>query len=120
MIANTVLRGEAMTVKELAQNPNLKLLTEGLDLSAEITKPFCCDLLSIAMGKAPAGACWVTVTVNTNTLAVATLADVACLIFAENSTPDQALIDKAAEEEIPVFKTELPEFDAALLAYIPE
>ena len=44
-----------MTVEELAKNSSLTLLTEGLDLSAEITKPFCCDLLSIAMGKAPAG-----------------------------------------------------------------
>ena len=106
-----------MTVEELAKNSSLTLLTEGLDLSAEITKPFCCDLLSIAMGKAPAGACWVPVTVNNNTLAVATLTDVACIIFAEGSAVDQALIDKALEEEIPLFKTELAEFEAALLAY---
>ena len=106
-----------MKVEDLAQNENLQLLTEGLDLSAEITKPFCCDLLSIAMGKAPAGACWVTVTVNTNTLAVATLTDVAWIIFAEGSAVDPAIIEKAAEEEIPLFKTDLSEFDAALLAY---
>lgn len=106
-----------MTVEDLAKNSSLTLLTEGLDLSAEITKPFCCDLLSIAMGKAPAGACWVTVTVNNNTLAVATLTDVACIIFAEGSAVDQVLIDKALEEEIPLFKTELAEFEAALLAY---
>ena len=106
-----------MTVKDLAENTSLKLLTDGLDLSAEITKPFCCDLLSIAMGKAPAGGCWVTVTVNTNTLAVATLTDVACIIFAEGSNVDQALIDKAIDEEIPLFKTDLSEFEAALLAY---
>ena len=105
-----------MKVENLAKNENLKLLTEGLDLSAEITKPFCCDLLSIAMGKAPAGACWCTVTVNTNTLAVATLTDVACIIFAEDSAVDPALIEKAKDEEIPLFKTALSEFDAALLA----
>jgi hypothetical protein len=105
-----------MTVKELAAKPELKLLTEGLDLNTEITKPFCCDLLSIAMGKAPAGACWATVTVNTNTLAVATLTDVACIIFAEGSAVDPALIEKAIEEEIPLFSTDLSEFEAALLA----
>ena len=110
--------GSNMTVEELSCNESLTLLTEGLDLSAEITKPFCCDLLSIAMGKAPAGACWVTVTVNTNTLAVATLTDVACIIFAEGSAVDPAIIEKAKDEEIPLFKTELSEFDAALLAHI--
>ena len=103
-----------MTVKELSEKDGLKLLTEGLDLSTEITKPFCCDLLSIAMGKAPAGAAWVTV--NTNTLAVATLTDVACIIFAEGSAVDPALIAKAIEEEIPLFSTDLSEFEAALLA----
>ena len=107
-----------MTVADLAKNEALTLLTKDIDLSEEITKPFCCDLLSIAMGKAPAGACWVTVTVNTNTLAVATLTDVACIIFAEDSAVDQAIIDKATEEEIPLFKTSLSEFDAALLARI--
>ncbi|MBR3040152.1 MAG: hypothetical protein IKI20_05815 [Lachnospiraceae bacterium] len=105
-----------MTVQDLASNNDLKLLTEGLDLSAEITKPFCCDLLSIAMGKAPAGAAWVTVTVNTNTLAVATLTDVACIIFAEGCAVDSSLIEKAIEEEIPLFSTQLSSFDAAILA----
>ena len=105
-----------MKVEDLAKIESLTLLTEGLDLTAEITKPFCCDLLSIAMGKAPAGACWVTVTVNTNTLAVATLTDVACIIFAEDSAVDPALIEKAVEEEVPLFRTALSEFDAALLA----
>lgn len=106
-----------MTVKELSEKDGLKLLTEGLDLSTEITKPFCCDLLSIAMGKAPTGAAWATVTVNTNTLAVATLTDVACIIFAEGSAVDPALIEKAIEEEIPLFSTQLSEFEAAMLAY---
>ena len=105
-----------MTVQDLASNNDLKLLTEGLDLSAEITKPFCCDLLSIAMGKAPAGAAWVTVMVNTNTLAVATLTDVACIIFAEGCAVDSSLIEKAIEEEIPLFSTQLSSFDAAILA----
>ena len=105
-----------MTVSDLAKNPELVLLTPDLDLSATITRPFCCDLLSIAMGKAPSGSAWATVTVNTNSLAVATLTDVACIIFAEGSAVDQALIDKAVEEEVPLFQTDLPEFEAALLA----
>ena len=46
--------------------------------------PFCCDLLSVAMGKAPAGCAWVTVMGNMNTLAVATLADAACGIAASS------------------------------------
>ena len=69
------------------------------------------------LGFGMAGAAWATVTVNTNTLAVATLTDVACIIFAEGSAVDPALIDKAIEEEIPLFSTDLSEFEAAMLAY---
>ena len=52
--------------------------------------PFCCDLLSIAMGQAPSGSAWVTVMSNLNTLAVASLADVACVILAENAQTDNS------------------------------
>ena len=44
-----------MTVNELKNIPEFRLLAEG-DMNKEITRPFCCDLLSVAMSKAPAGA----------------------------------------------------------------
>ena len=56
----------------------------------EITVPFCCDLLSIAMSRAPAGCAWVTVMANMNTLAVAALTDCACVILAEGTSFDEA------------------------------
>ncbi len=80
----------------------------------DITGVFCCDLLSVAMGKAPAGSAWVTVMANVNTLAVASLTDVACIILAEGVSFDDSLIEKAKEEGIAVFKTDLPVFEAAL------
>ena len=86
-----------------------------LSKDSEITGVFCCDLLSIAMGKAPAGSAWVTVMANVNTLAVASLTDVACIILAEGVTFDNTLIEKAKEEGIAVLKTDLPIFEAALL-----
>ena len=38
-----------MTVQELIDTGDFKILNQGDDLSAEITKVFCCDLLSVAM-----------------------------------------------------------------------
>ncbi len=102
-----------MVVKDLV---NLEKFTPLCPMSdKEITKVFCCDLLSIAMGKAPSGSAWVTVMANINTLAVASLTDVACVILAEGVSIDDSLIEKAKEEEIAVFKTDLPIFEAALL-----
>ena len=102
-----------MVVKDLV---NLEKFTPLLSLpDKEITQVFCCDLLSIAMGKAPAGSAWVTVMANINTLAVASLTDVACVILAEGISIDDSLIEKAKEEDIAVLKTDLSIFDAALL-----
>ena len=64
-----------MTVQELIDKNVFQEINIGDDTDRSITKPFCCDLLSIAMGRAPAGCVWVTVMGNLNTLAVAALAD---------------------------------------------
>lgn len=106
-----------MTVKELTDWGRFSVLNLGEDSGREITKPFCCDLLSIAMGRAPKDSVWVTVMGNINTLAVAALADVACVIMAEGAVPDDAAMEKAKQQKITVLATEEPVFDAALAVY---
>jgi hypothetical protein len=69
------------------------------------------------MGRMPQGAAWVTVMANTNALAVASLAEAACIILAEGSRLDEADIAKAKEKGITVLRSELPVFDCALLIY---
>lgn len=103
-----------MTIQELLDSKMFALVNEGEERSREITKVFCCDLLSIAMGRAPAGCAWVTVMGNMNTLAVATLADAACLIMAEGAVLDEIALKKARDQGITVMATELPIFEAAL------
>ena len=52
-----------------------------------------------------------------NTLAVATLAEAACIIMAEGTALDEVAMKKARDQEITVLATELPVFDAALKVY---
>ncbi|MCI8741563.1 MAG: hypothetical protein HFG62_08005 [Lachnospiraceae bacterium] len=106
-----------MTVQELIDSGSFQIINVGEDTDRAITVPFCCDLLSIAMGRAPAGCAWVTVMGNMNTLAVATLADAACIIMAEGTALDDIAMKKAKDQEITVLATELPVFDAALKVY---
>ena len=54
---------------------------------------------------------------NMNTLAVASLADAACVIMAEGAQLDETAVKKAKEQEITVLKTEMPIFEAALEIY---
>lgn len=106
-----------MTVQALVDTGIFGVVNLGYGLDREITKLFCCDLLSIAMSRAPAGCAWVTVMGNMNTLAVAALTDAACVILAEGALLDEAAAKKAAVQEITVLKTEEPIFEAALKIY---
>jgi hypothetical protein len=106
-----------MRVNDLIQEGCFQVLNEGNNLDREISAPYCCDLLSVAMGKMPADSAWVTVMGNINTLAVAALADAACIILAEGSHLDEPALNRAKEQGITVFETELPIFDAALAIY---
>ncbi|HIX15161.1 MAG TPA: hypothetical protein H9740_05480 [Candidatus Hungatella pullicola] len=103
-----------MTVRELADSGLFEVVNLGDQPDREITKVFCCDLLSIAMGRAPEGGAWVTVMANMNTLAVASLTDTACVILAEGCSLDENAAVKAKEQEITVMRTEQPVFEAAL------
>lgn len=105
-----------MTVNGLKNIPEFSIINEG-DMDKEITVPFCCDLLSVAMSKAPAGAAWVTIMGNVNALAVSSLTDCACIVLAEGTAIEPNVLSKAKIQEITLFKTDLPIFDAALKVY---
>lgn len=106
-----------MFVKDISARPSFQLKNDGGNGAATITKVYCCDLLSIAMGNVPEGSAWVTVMGNMNTLAVAALTDCACVIFACGVQPDEAMLAKAKTENITIFTTDLPVFEAALEVY---
>ena len=105
-----------MTVRELADTGNYQVINLG-DGERKIGKVFCCDLLSIAMGRAPADCAWVTVMGNMNTLAVASLADVSCVVLAEGTALDEASVRKAEEQGISVLASQRPIFETALEIY---
>jgi hypothetical protein len=106
-----------MKVFDLIHAGKFEVLNEGDNSEREISGPYCCDLLSVAMGRMPANSVWVTVMANINTLAVATLADAACILLAEGSSLDGPALAKAKEQGITVMRTELPIFDASLLIH---
>lgn len=104
-----------MIVEELIQKSGFCVINRGEHLSQVIAKPFCCDLLSIAMSKTPASSAWVTVMGNINTLAVASLTEAACVILAEGICLDEPAQEKARSEGLTVLGTTLPIFEAAMI-----
>lgn len=103
-----------MIISDIIEKSAFKVICEG-DTSKSADKVFCCDLLSIAMSRAPAGCAWVTVMGNVNTVAVCVLADVPLLIMAEGMTLDEASLSRAGAEKITVLATDMAVFDAAKL-----
>ncbi len=106
-----------MTLENFINKANFEVLNKSDDLSAELSKVFCCDLLSFAMSRNPAGSVWVTVMGNVNTVAVAVLTDGGCIVLAENAVLDDAAMERAIQQNITVLKTSLPVFDAGLIAH---
>ena len=105
-----------MTVKELTNLCNFEIINLS-NPDAEIGAPYCCDLLSIAMGNAPADCAWCTVMANMNTLAVASLADAACIILCCNANADDNMKLKAVSEKINLLRTDGAIFETALEVY---
>jgi hypothetical protein len=106
-----------MTLKEFLDKTDFEVINTGGETEIELTKVFCCDLLSVAMSKNPAGSVWVTVMGNVNTVAVAVLTEGGCIVFAEGASPDSIAVEKAKSQGVALLKTHLPIFDAAIKAH---
>lgn len=102
-----------MKANELLKICNLSSAVEAAPEN-EITSTYCCDLLSIVMGKAPAGCAWVTVMGNMNSVAVASLAEIGAIILADGVKPDSNAIKRAEENGINIYLSDKPVFDTAL------
>lgn len=82
----------------------------------EVGGIFTGDLLSWAMGRASEGDIWFTVMGNVNTVAVAALADCACVVLCHGAVWDDTALQKAAQQGVALYTTDLPEFEASFLA----
>ncbi len=103
-----------MTVKDFSEKASLVALClpEG---DREITGGYVGDLLSWVMGRAKAGDAWLTIMSNQNILAVASLADVACIILTEGVTLEQDVLRLAEQKGINVLSSQKDSFSVAAL-----
>ncbi len=97
-------------------------LTEKLSLQAvclpeperDIDGVYIGDLLSWVMGRAQADNAWITIMSNINVIAVASLADVACVILAEGVTLDETVLATAQQKSVNVLTSPQPAYETAL------
>ena len=106
-----------MTVQETAAECSFEIVAGEDALAREITGIYCCDLLSFAMGRAPEGCAWITVMGNMNSVAVASLADVACIVLCDRVKPDDGMMKKANQEDIAILCSGLPAFETGKMIF---
>ena len=73
-----------MKVSELAKLIEAEIQTPGVAEDREVSCGYTCDLLSWVMAHGCGGMAWVTVQTHMNVVAVAALADMACVILPES------------------------------------
>lgn len=102
-----------MTVKELAEAARFDVI--GMpSADREVKGVYIGDLLSWVMGRAEADNAWITIMSNVNTVAVATLSDVSCIILAEGVKPEGEVIEAAEKKGVNILSSPLSSYGIAL------
>lgn len=98
-----------MTVARLIEALSLEAVTVA-DPDREITGGYAGDLLSWVMGRANEGDVWITIMTNINVVAVASLADVACVLLAENVAVEADVVAAATAKGVTLLRAAQPTF----------
>lgn len=95
-----------MTVSELKNALDLTYLCgENIAEEKEIDGCYCGDLLSWVMSRAEPGNIWLTVMGNVNSIGVAVLADISCIVLTENATLDEDAKNRAEQQGVVILTT---------------
>lgn len=75
------------------------------------------DMLSDVMGSAKSGEVWITIMKHLNVIAVASMTGVQAIVFAKDTIPDAAVINKANEEELCLIHSPKSAYELAGILY---
>ncbi|MCH5169886.1 MAG: hypothetical protein J1F24_01230 [Oscillospiraceae bacterium] len=69
------------------------------------------------MGRAEGDCVWITIMSNLNIIAVATLADVACIVLSEGVTVEDSIIKLAEEKGVNILLSDKKTYETAIDVY---
>ena len=102
-----------MKVSDLIREFDLRIYAGEKGTGNKVSGGYVSDLLSDVMGFAHEGQVWITLQTHQNTVAVASLKDLAAIILVKGFEPDQGTADHGNEEGIPVLGTSMETFEMA-------
>jgi serine kinase of HPr protein (carbohydrate metabolism regulator) len=100
-----------MRVKDIISALRLEVYSGKGGLENEITGGYTSDLLSDVMGNADEGKIWITLQTHKNTIAVASLKELAAIILVKGFKPEEDTALQSEEEKIPILGSKEEAFE---------
>ncbi len=100
-----------MKVQDVMSIVQAQALSDSVDL--EVVGCYISDLLSDVLAHASPGMLWITIQTHHNVISVASMKDIAAVLFTCGRKPDGAIIAEAEEHGIMLLSTPLSSFEAA-------
>jgi len=100
-----------MKLAEIIEKLGLEVVSGKSKLDAEVSGGYASDLLSDVIANSEEGDVWITLQQHQNTVAVASLRDLAGIILVNARKPEEQTLEKAEREGIPIMISGLPTFE---------
>ena len=100
-----------MKLRELIEKLDLKVRSAKNSLDCEVTRGYASDLLSDVLANSEDGDLWITLQIHQNTLAVASMKNLAGIVLVNGREPEEETLEKAEAENIVIMVTEMPTFE---------
>ena len=102
-----------MRMSEVVDNLGLRVLAGADLLENEVTGCYVTDLLSCVIAGADVGDLWITLQTHVNTVAVASLKELAGIVVAEGAPVPEATLEKAESQGMIVLASSNPIYETA-------
>ena len=103
-----------ISINELVAAIDGEILTPNLVLDdVRISDGYVADLLSDVMGNATSNQVWITIMKHLNSIAVASLANIPCIVYPKSIKPESEVIDRANEESVCLISSKYSTFEIA-------
>lgn len=101
-----------MQLQEIVDKVKLDVLS-GREFTRDVQFAYLSDILSDVMAKSPKTALWITNQIHENIVALAFFKGLAGIILPEGNLPEDSILEKARQNNIPMFSSQQTAFDIA-------
>jgi predicted transcriptional regulator len=102
-----------MKLQEIVRRLELEVKSGEEKLDTVVTRGYASDLMSDVIAHTEKGDLWITLQVHINIVAVASMKELAGIILINGRQPEDATLEKAKSEQIPILVSSLPAFEVA-------